>query len=315
MASHQQMQRYIEEMTLEKEELVRRHTIDTGDLRKKNAALLEHAHKFDAISMSAVPSSTGYSADFSDFEHLTMETSPWDHFAMANDFSVDAEPKHDTALVLPKKEKRPITEDEKSATSGLLLMLLLCGAWVTANHTATAPATIPRMPDEVRAASAVVLENIYHDAGLQPYPPAPSTSSVGRRESYHPSTTSMKTTLSAAEIASLSTSPLAALHHQLVTPSEEQQREQIFSLSTNQYHDLTSGECFDDPKPTTQPHRRNLGDALAAMRHDHRGSVAEAYTRSLMWDEVPTNVVRDFARMVAECNAGTVRPESGDCLS
>lgn len=315
VSSHQQMQRFIDDLTLEKEELVRCHTIETGELRKKNAFLMDQAQKLEAISMSAMPSSTGYSAEFSDFDQLSMENTTWDNFSMVNDFNMEADPKPETSLVvLPKKEKIAVKEEDKSATSGLLLMLLLCGAWVASNNTAATPAAIPRMPEDVRAASAVVLENIYKDAGLQPYHTSQSSRDqikTGILDS--PSQQSMKTTLSAAEIASLS-SPLTSLHHQLVTPTEEQQREQIFALSANQYNSITSNDFFDDTNPPIHFPRRNLGEALAAMRHNKQKPAAEVYTRSLMWDEVPTNIVRDFARMVAECNSGIAKPKTGEPL-
>lgn len=311
VSSHQQMQRYMDELNMEKEELVRCHTIETGELRKKNAFLMDQAQKFEAISMSAIPSSTGYSAEFSDFDQLTMENSTWDSFSMVNEFNMEADPKQETSLVvLPKKEKNAAKDEDKSATSSLLLMLLLCGAWVASNSTSATPAAIPHMPEDVRVASAAVLENIYLDAGLQPYQTSLSARNHVKRDVSNTSPQSMKTTLMAAEIASLS-SPLTSLHHQLVTPSDEQQREQIFALSANQYNSMTSNDYFDDPNPPVPSQRRNLGEALAAMRHDKQGSAAEAYTRSLMWDEVPTNVVRDFARMVAECNSGIGRQEGG----
>lgn len=316
IASHQQLQQYVDDISMEKEELVRCHTIETGELRKKNAFLANQAQKLEAISMSAVPSSTGYPADFSDFDHLTMESSPWDNFSMGNDFNMDAEPRQETSLVvLPKKEKLPIKDDDKAATSGLLLMLLLCGAWVASNNTVSAPAVIPRMSDDVRVASAAVLENIYRDAGLQPLQNTISNQNHAEHEKPSASSSSMKTTLSAAEIASLSNSPLASLHHQLITPSEEQRRDQAFSLTANRYNGITSGDFFEEPKPSGHPYRRSIGEALADLRSEKPGSAAEIYTRSLMWDEVPANVVRDFARMVSECNSGTVRQENGEPIS
>ena len=315
VSSRQQMQCYVEKLTMEKEELVRCHTIETGELRKKNTFLMDQAQKFEAISMSAIPSSTGYSTEFSDFDQLSMENSTWDNFAMVNEFSMEGDPKQETSLVvLPKKEKVANKDEDKSATSGLLLMLLLCGAWVASNTTTRAPAAIPRMPEDVRAASAVVLESIYKDAGLQPYQASLPGRYHVKQGGSNTSQQSMKTTLSAAEIASLS-SPLTSLHHQLVTPSDEQQRDQIFALSANQYNSIASNDFFDDPNPPVSFQRRNLGEALAAMRHEKQGPAAEVYTRSLMWEEVPTNVVRDFARMVAECNSGTASQENGEPLS
>jgi hypothetical protein len=314
IVSHQQLQRYVDDLTLEKEELVHRHTIETGDLRRKNAILADQAQKYEAISMSAVPSSTGYSADFSDFDHLTMESSPWNDFSMSNDFSLGPELKTEASRSEPSEgDKALARDDSKTATSGLLLMLLLCGAWVASNT--VAPSKLPRMPEEVRVASAAVLETIYKDAGIQPARNMQGGGGPAELELANAHPTSVKTTLTASEIASLSTSPLAALHHQVTTPSHVQQREQAFSLSATQYNRISSGEILDEPDPPVASHRRNLGEALAALRNDRPGSAAETYTRSLMWTEVPTDVVRDFARMVAECNAGASLRGNGESLA
>lgn len=315
IVSHQQLQRYIDELTLEKEELIQRHTIETADLRRKNAILADQAQKYEAISMSAVPSSTGYSADFSDFDHLTMESSPWDNFSMVNDFGLSAEIKTEASLGEPSEGDKVIAKDEgKTATSGLLLMLLLCGAWVASSSNSAVSSPLPRMPEDVRVASAEVLETIYKDAGVQPHRAVRTTGVNPVLESSSTRHASVKTTLSASEMATLSSSPLATLHHQLATPSHAQQREQAFSLSANQYNGITSGDILEEPDPPVATHRRNLGEALAALRNEKQGSAAEIYTRSLMWNHVSTEVVRDFARMVTECNSGASRLESGDAL-
>ena len=303
-SAQQQYKQYIDELIMEKEEMIRCHTLETADLRKKNAHLTEQAQKLESISMSAVPSSTGFSADFSDFDHPTMQSSPWDNFSMVHDFSIEAEQKQETSLVmLPNKAKAASKDDDKTATSGLLLMLLLCGAWVASSGSTASTPSIPKMPEDVRVASAAVLENIYKDAGLQPAEvPGPKGSQAIVKRS--PSRDRSKTTLSPFDFGSLSASPISSLHDQLVTPSMRQQREQDFSLTADQYNCLTSDEALDEPAAPAASGRRNLGDALAAMRRGKQGSAAEVYTRSLMWDEVPTNVVRDFARMMAQCNAG-----------
>ena len=315
-STQQQYKQYIDELLMEKEEMMRCHTLETAELRKKNAFLMEQSQKLESTAMSAVPSSTGFSADFSDFDHLTMESSPWDNFSMVNEYNMETEPVQESSLVvLPKKDKISSRDDDKTATSSLLLMLLLCGAWVASSNTATSPASIPKMPEDVRAASATVLDNIYKDAGLRPAQLVQPRSQNADAVKQVPSGTASKTTLSASEFAGLSKSSHTSLHHQLTTPSEQQQRDQIFSLSADQYNHLTLEEPFGEPTssaPSVQ--RRNLGEALAAMRKDKPGSAAEVYTRSLMWDEVPANVVRDFARMVAECNAGTARLDNGEAL-
>ena len=305
------------QLMLEKEELVRSHTIETADLRKKNAFLTEQAQKLESISMSAVPSSTGYSADFSDFDHLTMENSPWDNFSIVNEFNMETEPKQETSLVvLPKNERSPSKDDDKSATSGLLLMLLLCGAWVASNTSSTTSTAIPRMPEDVRVASAAVLENIYKDAGIQPTPTATTSSDTKLIKQSPSNSPPQKTTITGSEFASLSHSSLSSLHHQLVTPTESQMRDQLFQLSADQYNTITSDDGFfsssdgHDPShaPAAGTRRKPLAEALAAMRAEKQGTAAEVYTKSLMWDEIPMNIVRDFARMVAEVNDGRSRP-------
>ena len=310
----QQFQQYVEDLVLEKEEMLRSHTLETAELRKKNAALVGQAQKLESISMSAVPSSTGYSTDFSEFDHLTMESSPWDNFSMVNDFSMETDPKQENSLVvLPKKERASSKDEDKTATSGLLLMLLLCGAWVASSNTPAAPVSVPTMPEDIGVASAAVLDTLYKDAGVSPVQPLDRQNANVKR---HSSTQSVSNTaLGTSGYASLSHSPLATLHHHLVNPSEQRQREQTFSVSTNQYNRVPPDELFNEPILPLPSRRRNLGEALAAMRQEKQGSAAEMYTRSLMWDEIPANVVRDFARMVAECKSPTARPENREPIS
>ncbi|KAL8849890.1 MAG: hypothetical protein Q9221_005156 [Calogaya cf. arnoldii] len=299
---HQQQRQCIDELMSEKEELVRRHTIETGELRKKNTYLAEHAQKNDSIAMSAVPSSTGYSTEYSDFEHLTMESSPWDNFSLVTDFNPEPEPKVENSLVItPKKERNTEREGDTTTAPGLLLMLLLCGAWVVSNNSASAKSgLISRMPEDVRMASTAVLQTIYSDTGLQTQasnPTGDSRSTVVRPDC---SKRSRQNSRVVSEAIGRSHSPLGTLHRQLISPTEQQQRDQIFSMSAHQYSGLTSDDPMGGSSHATLSHRRNLGDALAALRLNKQGSAAEAYTRSLMWDEIPNNIVRDFARMVAE---------------
>ncbi|KAI9880319.1 MAG: hypothetical protein M1830_004198 [Pleopsidium flavum] len=309
-SSQQQCKQYIDNLLLEKEEMVRSHTLETGDLRKKNAYLTEHVQHLESTAMSAVPSSSGFSADFSDFENLTMDSSPWDDFSLSNDFSIDNESHPATSItVLPKKTEKTAKKDD-DRPAGLLLVLLLFGAFVASKSSTTTSPSIPHLPDDVRAASATVLDTIFKDAGVQPSRDSRLAFS-NRIEALEPTPSSTawpsaKTTLSAAEIAGLSRSPLDALHRQLVDPTKEQIGEQLFSLSAEQYNGVTSQDFINEQQspPTSSQHRRNLGEALAAMRNNNnKDSAAEVYTRSLMWDKVPAEVVRDFARMVTECSS------------
>lgn len=313
MMFHHRQKQYIDELLAEKEEMVRRHTVETTELRRKNAILADQAQKMDAVAMSAVPSSNGYSADFSEFDHLAIDNCSWENFSTANGFAMEPEQKEEMSLVNPSNlDKYKSKHDERATCSGLLLMLLLCGAWVTSNSASTKQSAIPEMPEDVRTASAAVLETIYNDAGLQL-----PTSLSGRKQdadtrrastSRHPS---FKTTVNANDFSGISTSPLASLHHQLVTPTDQQRRDQAFSLSVNQYNSITSDDDATTPNEVQTARRRNLGAALATMRSTKQakeGSAAEVYTRSLLWDELPVEVIHEFAQMVANGRDNKAEP-------
>ena len=296
----QQWHQFAEGLAREKEELVRQHTLETAELRKKNNCLAEEMQRLESMSMSAQPSSAGISAGFPEFEHLTMETGSFDDFAFIENPIMNGEPKNEASLVvLPKKENPPIMKSEDaSAASGLLLMLLLCGAWVASN-TPSASAVIPRMPDDVRVASSAILKNLYKDAGLEPC-------HTTRPISNHPGMTP-----TGAFSSRPNRSPMAVLHNDLTAPTQQQEREQLFSLSADQYNHMMSDDLFaDEPELNAVAGRRSLGELFAATRAEKKGPAAEFYTRSLMRSEVPANVVRDFARMVTEGNGRNGEPLS-----
>ena len=299
MEERQQWHHYTEGLIREKEEIVRQHTLETAELRRKNTYLSEAIERLESAAMSAQPSSNGASTGFPDFEHLTMDSSPFDDFSFIENPVGEMDAKHENSVALqPKRENTSPTDgSNNSAASGLLLMLLLCGAWVASRNNNASAAVIPRMPDDVRVASAVVLENIYKDAGLQPQMNSQQeviNAAATRKEMSRASTNPLHTS-----------SPLANLHHDLITPSDQQQRDQIFSLSVDQYNHITTEDCFEDHQDTNlPPGRRSLGDALAAMRAQKQGPAGEVYTRSLMLDKVPADVVRDFARMMEDSKRG-----------
>lgn len=305
---HRQQRQAIERLVAEKEELVRRHTIETAELRKKNAYLADQAQKLDGIAMSAVPSSTGYSADYSDFENLTMESSPWDQFSMVTDFNMESKHEADNDPIgAPKKESHEEKEGTTAAASGLLLMLLLCGAWVVSNNSTANSGPISRMPEDVRMASTAVLDTLYSDSGVQPQG-SDALSHLRNEVLGHNATHQASPHPSSSTAASQSHSPLATLHRQLISPNEQQQRDQLFSLSVHHYNGVTTDDGMMRSTSIAPTRRRNLGDALIALRLSKHGSAADAYTRSLMWNEVPTSVVRDFARMVAEAQHESQEP-------
>ncbi|KAI9858551.1 MAG: hypothetical protein M1824_004287 [Vezdaea acicularis] len=303
-ATQAQYDQYIDNMRFEKEEMVRRHTLETGDLRKKNSVLVEAVQKLETASISTGPSSAGYPTDFSDIDSITMDSS-WENFVI-NDFPMESDQRTDTALVPVKAEKLAISEEDKPTASSLLLILLLCGAFVASKSSTSSTPAIPRMPDDIRAASATVLDNIFKDAGIQQADPR--LMNVNRVEVLEPAPSGIawpapsKTAFGESSMVGLSSSSLEVLSHHLITPTKEQEAEQLFSLSAEQYNGVTSHEFGEREPASPSQHRRNLEASLAAMRENSKATAAEVYTRSLMWDKVPTEVVRDFAKLVAEAN-------------
>jgi len=111
--------------------------------------------------------------------------------------------------------------------------------------------------------------------------------------------------MSGSAMVGVTSSTLGDLVDSLAQPTEAQTNEQLFSLSAAQYNGLTSQDFGNSPQRSTSQGRRNLGETLKAMREGNKKeSAAEVYTRSLLWDQVPSEVVRNFAKMVQECGNG-----------
>ena len=327
---HMEHQHAIQTLTMEKEELVRTHTLESGELRKKVSILTEKLEAAASQPMSVAPSSSSYAEFTADMDNLSMHYEGWDNFV--NDpFAEEAapqaqQPAQQTALVISPKKKGPMfahsgsQDAEKPVASGLLLMLLLCGAFVASKSSGNSAPVIPPMSDEVRAASATVLDSILNDAGA----PAAATinqniiiSQVGGASQLPAGINwpSGKTTLSGAEFASIAPDASSAIDNfnNFVGPSKDQEAEQAFSMTASQYNSLTSADFnrqfYGTPprspesnSPASQSlHRRNLAEALAAMREESKGERAsDIFTKSLLFDHIRPEIVAEFKTMIAE---------------
>lgn len=311
-----EMHHMINQLQFDKEELVRTHTLESGELRKKVSVLTER------LEAATNPNSMAPSAAFTDFtsdmDNLNMGNSEWDNYIFVNDFVSDEQtPQQEMSLVpRPKDEEKPVA-------SGLLLMLLLCGAFVASKSGSNAP-PIPRMSDDVRAASATVLDSIFKDAGVAPT--LTEQGVVANRVSVAEPGPSGVAWAKGSEASGLTGSTLDQLHTQLTSTTKDQENEQLFSITPAQYNSMTSmdfsrprysiaSDDFSDPlSPGSQPsHRRNLAETLAAMREQNKGeAAADIYTRSLLWDKVSPEIVVEFKRMVEESAAMSSRPSTSD---
>ncbi|KAL3263094.1 hypothetical protein ABHI18_002112 [Aspergillus niger] len=311
MAAQQEITQYINTMHMEKDELIRVHTLESADLRKKNNILKETVEKLERHARTAAPAMT---TEFSDFENLTMDSSPWEDFTMVNSLSLDAESvptstAHSSSLVVSTNDK------EKSATSdypfswNAFYMCLLFGAFIASNSSTLSARSMPQLSEEYRAESANVLRAVLSSS--------PPELAQGQGAVASASARPRPTTITGAEMAQMTgtaaPSNLDELHNTLAMPSKQQEQEQVFALNADQYNSLTT---FDDAgvdyKQQQQP--SNLQQALAAMRGNvaHKlpnKATSEVYSRSLMWDRVPEKVIRDFRRMVQEYGVAPVKEE------
>ncbi|KAJ5085281.1 hypothetical protein N7532_010052 [Penicillium argentinense] len=286
----QQVTAYLENLHMEKDEMIRVHTLETADLRKKNNILMETVEKLER-GIKPVDSQ----ADFTGFESLSMENHPWDDFTMSNGLSMQ-----DT---VPPTQSHPqnmqIERTEKSNAPfswNAFYMCLLFGAFIASNNTSLPGRNLPQLSEEYRAESANVLKAVLASSPSE-FGPAPANTAPAPA----PSTGIAGMDMPPMASAQPASSNLDELHDTLVMPTEEQQRAQVFALNADQYNSLTtfdedSASAFKPSQPT------NLQQALAAMRstaqHRLQGSTSDVYSRSLMWERVPEKVIRDFRRMV-----------------
>ncbi len=331
----QSYDQYIESLNMEKEDMIRQHTIETAKLRKKIGVLTNHVRVLEGSAAAAVmPNGAAYASagacaaagmgHFGDMEGLSMEATPdtWDHLFPG---MVNADQQHHQHVADVKSDMQlapyhkataneavesALVSTEKSATQGgLLFMLFLVGAFVLSSRQTP---SIPRVSEDVRVASAALLENVLKDAGVPQDTPGLDVTSTAAVASSSvntnvPEASGAAWSQPAGQSIGIEPSVLGQLSDQLMQPTEEQANEQLFSLTAAQYNGVVSYQQPPTPDhsessgPANQG-RRNLAEALAAMRGN---SKAEVYTRSLLWDQIPSDVVRTFAKMVSEVNTAS----------
>ncbi|KAI9694497.1 MAG: hypothetical protein M1822_000113 [Bathelium mastoideum] len=352
-------QEVMRNLQFEREEIVARHTLETGDLRKRVSILSEQL-KNSTMPMSAAPSSAGFNDLGLGMESLNM-CQEWEWMVDPNGMEPES-----TATVnsngIPEMQPTPElsshhqesalvssrkVDGDKAVPTGLLLMLLLCGAFVASKSPGHNAPPI-RMPDDVREASAHVLDNIFKDAGVAPATtsqlPAHRVSGFEPHASQPPWLHAKSHTITGAEFARLTgpASSLDALHHDLTAPSKDQEAEQVFGMTPALYNSLTAPHhrhshhtdlavmhsppltnadehhhATQSPSPSTvgagSSRRRLLAETLATMRESGgRESAAQVYTRSLLWNEVPENVVQEFKRIVEQSSgSASIGKEEG----
>ena len=301
MRERQSYQECVEAMTLEKEEMIRAHTIETGELRKKVGVLTEHIRRTegsDSLAGADAPSHE-FHGGFEPMGGMAM-ANDWNNLGYINNFGVEQPVKQDDMEILPAKKAETgiVPEQEKStAQGGLLFMLFLVGAFVISNRSTP---NLPQVSEDVREASANILENVLKDAGVSTTPTAMGVEALPPQPSAAASWDSMGGV--SFGNANVEPSMLGDLADSLTQPTQEQSNEQLFSITPAQFNGVNSQDFMQPlPERTASQGRRNLANSLTTMRA--RGqSAADVYTRSLLWDQIPSEVVRSFVKLVSDCN-------------
>jgi len=206
-----------------------------------------------------------------------------------------------------------------------MLLLLLYGAFVAA--TSSSSLKLPEVPDHYRAEAGKILRDLdvlkedpstTHQHGI-PIIQGSSTMSViptvstWMQPDKHSSSQSF---FAAPADPNAPMTSLDALTSRLMVPSREAQIEAAFSLTPAQYNSITQPEWpprmdeEDDGCATPMPSEANkkaevtaqrIEETLRRLRQERDDEHTPAvYKRSLMWDRVPSDVLREFRRIVRE---------------
>ena len=265
--------------------------------------------------MSAQPSSTGFNDFTGEMEALSMAPPDWDQFDFFNDlssnvtdeFTFDPKPETTAPHMLDKRNSpaTTVTASDKKPTdnsseppfaSGLLFFLLLCGAFVASRPASSRPSYIPQVPEDVQAAAPALIHNLLSDSSSTPMQQQISAS---RRHQAEPGPSNFPQ-------VPRSHSRLEHVHQRITSPTKEQEAAAAFSLTTQQYASISGMDYLtqnEQSRPnsrhnTPPARRRNVAEALANMQDEHsRSNKADVYTRSLLWDQIPPDVLQQFKQM------------------
>lgn len=298
----------------EREEMIAKHTRETGDLRKKIDILTQHVQRLEGNQASNSSSNVDTFHHGQDGMDAMDMSYNWTSLDFMTDFSQPL-PIAQAMAAAPPKEAKPAqptqpsqaessnTSDKSAAQGGLLFMLFLVGAFVMSSRS---PPPISPASEEMRAASAALLENVLKDAGVDYASDslsalAPRASGVNWQAAGHSNT--VGDSRSGSGPSNKQPSFLDSSH--IGQPTEEQMKDQAFSLSAGQYSGVHAQDFLSMPSHEApgdgSAGRKNLATAMEEIRSASKQSgAAEVYTRTLLWDKIPNEVIRDFTKLVVD---------------
>lgn len=322
MNRQQHITNYVDNLHMEKDEIIRVHTLETADLRKKNNILMETVEKYER---GMRPGMTEPQAnEFPAFENLSMDNQVWDEFSMPQGLSMQDQMASSTQVPQPhaltQVNERP-TEKSNASTSeypfswNAFYMCLLFGAFIASNNVALPGNSLPQLSEEYRAESANVLKAVLSSSPSDVAHPGNNAVAASASAPAAPGPSPMAGMGMPQMAAPAGSSALDELHNTLVMSTEEQENAQVFAMNPEQYNSLTT---FQDDGAGFKPQQPSaMQQALATMRNNaarhrtHDASTSAVYSRSLMWERVPPKVIQDFHRMVQEYGSPPVKQEMG----
>jgi hypothetical protein len=313
----------VEDMMAEKERLIADHTLETGELRRKITVLKEQLENVPVNPTSQAPS------EFTEFTNdLDMDGEWGNNFGWINDTPAEAEPTQvkprETTLVVGQGRK-DVTEEARSTLGGLPfslpLIFGLVGAFVACSGSSTSLSQI-KLPDSYRAEATSIIQNVLSEP--QPSSAALQATQAGEMAAA-PSMPAWVQSDGAVQLKNgfkvdKPSSALETLTATLMTPSKQQEAEAAFSMTPAQYNSLTSSDFTrrdfaapsedDDVTPGPENQRKSLSELLRS-RANKTPTNADVYTRSLLWDRIPSEVVQEFRRIVrlSDSDASLVKEE------
>ena len=313
---NQEAQRIIDSIQMEKRDMLMKHTEETSSLRKRIQVITERLEAGPAPAMSANPSSTGFSEFNAEFDTLNIGPHDWDNLIFPSDangmvpdefgfgqqmmspIKQSLEKKASTNTIVPAPTRKSNeSSTEQPIASSLLFMLLLCGAFVASKPATSSSSELPKMPADVRAAAPTVLSNLLSDVN----PPAQQQQArAAMQVLQEPAPSNMP---SVNNIDHQATNKLDQLHHHLTSPTKQQSDEAAFAMTQAQYAAfMDMGSTNEDHQASNHvnPARRNLAEALANQHSVNPSNKADVYTRSLLFEQIPADVVRQFKEMVRD---------------
>jgi hypothetical protein len=309
----QNLHHEVETLKSEKEEIVMKHTLETTTLRKKINVL-----KSELEHLPPIPQQSEYNFT-SELENLSMNPDgDWSNWMADFPELDDMKPSTanavnpETTLVVGQRRRDtlvPEVNEKQMVSSSFLFLFLLYGAFVATR--ASSSTTVPPMAPEYRAEAQTILNQVLHENAETQNSAQAQMNDINTVVSWiqqNPSQTGHLPTFSPPARGNPQgvQSPLDSLTNQILTPTKQQEAEEAFSLTPDQYNSLTSmdftrGSYQQRPVESNKPRNPSFAELLEARRKATQPeTAAEVYTRSLMWDRVPPEVVQEFRKLVSE---------------